>query len=313
MSLHRLDLNLLLTLDAVLSEHSVARAAARLNVTPSAVSNALARLRHELGDPLVVRSGRGVVPTPRALTLAPALRRALESLEKAVRDQGFDPATTTRRFTLAMADAGQVSQLPGLGGVLSGEMPRASLRVVGIDTFLAWGGVQSTEVDAAIARRLDDIPGVHQSLLYVEQGVLVARHDHALTNTILSKAELRKLQHVDVEVSPGRGYQGLDDSYAKLGIQRHIAMVVPSFVAAAAVVAKTNLVATLPVGIVQFFVAQFGLIVLQGIAPRQCTPLHLIWHERTHSDPACCAFRAIVDRVFQATRLAPGSESREDQ
>ncbi|WGD53078.1 LysR family transcriptional regulator [Bradyrhizobium sp. CB1650] len=309
----RLDLNLLLTLDAVLSERSVARAAERLNVTPSAVSNALARLRHELGDPLVVRNGRGVVPTPRALTLAPTLRRALQSLEQAVRDETFDPATTTRRFTLAMADAGQVSQLPRLGRLMAAEMPCASLRVVGIDTFLAWGGAQSIEVDAAIANPLDDSPGMHASFLYVERGVLVARRDHALANKDLAMAELRHLQHVDVEVAPGRGYSGLDDSYAHLGIDRVIAMVVPSFMAAAAVVADTDLVATLPVSLVQVFSAQFGLIALEGIAPTQCTPLHLIWHERTHFDPAASAFRAIVHRAFGAVTLAPGRISRQAQ
>ena len=175
MSLSRLDLNLLLVLDTVLSERSVARAAERLNVTPSAVSNALARLRHELDDPLVVRSGRGVVPTPRAQALAPALREALRSLERVVHNETFDPATTTRRFTLAMADAGQIAQLPGLCRLMAAEMPRASLRIVGIDTFLSWGGAGSAEVDAAIARYDEDTPGVHTAPLYRERGVLVAR------------------------------------------------------------------------------------------------------------------------------------------
>src|SRR5262245_41119301 len=106
--LSALDLNLLLVLDTVLAERSVARAARRLHVTPSAVSNSLARLRAALGDPLISRSGRGIVPTPRAAALAPALARGLRELDQAVRGDTFDPATTDREFSLAVADAGQL-------------------------------------------------------------------------------------------------------------------------------------------------------------------------------------------------------------
>src|SRR5215468_9986924 len=103
-----LDLNLLLVLDTVLAERSVVRAARRLHVTPSAVSNALARLRGALGDALVTRSGRGIVPTPRAAELAPILDRALRDLDQAVSGRAFDPRSTTREFTLALADSGQL-------------------------------------------------------------------------------------------------------------------------------------------------------------------------------------------------------------
>ena len=137
MSITRFDLNLLLTLDAVLSEGSVARAALRLHVTPSAVSNALARLRSLLDDPLLVRSGRGVVPTPRSMELAPVIKRMLSEVERALCTEGFNPATTTRRFTVAVSDAGQISWLPRFGRFMSAEMPRASLRVIGIDTYLS--------------------------------------------------------------------------------------------------------------------------------------------------------------------------------
>src|SRR5882672_10632590 len=127
-------------LDTVLAERSVVRAARRLHVTPSAISNALARLRSALGDPLVTRSGRGIVPTPRAAELAPVLARALGEIERAVQKDAFDPSSTTRQFALAIADAGQIARLPRLVRLLAKEMPRARLRVVGIDAFLSSGG-----------------------------------------------------------------------------------------------------------------------------------------------------------------------------
>ncbi|TCS09058.1 LysR family transcriptional regulator [Rhizobium sp. BK418] len=298
MSLTHIDLNLLVTLDAVLTEGSVARAAERLHVTPSAVSNALARLRTFIGDPLVVRSGRGVVATPRGLELAPALKSALEELKRAVQSQAFDPATTTRQFTIAVSDAGQISWLPAFGRLMSSEMPRARLRIVGIDTYLSLGGPPSTEVDVAIAAIEDTAPGVHISPLRSETSVLVARRSHPSAGERITKARLSKLEHVEVQVAPGRGYRGLARLYADAGIERHVAMTVPSFVAAAAVAAETDFVATLPANLVDVFQEQFGLSVLKAPAPTLKTAVNLIWHDRTNDDPASRAFRLLIGRSF---------------
>jgi DNA-binding transcriptional LysR family regulator len=111
-NLSAIDLNLFLVLHAVLEERSATRAAARLHVTQSAVSNALARLRQLLGDPLVVRSGRGLVPTPRAEQLAPLLREATDRLAQAVDRRGFVAAESTRTFTIALADSHQACDVP---------------------------------------------------------------------------------------------------------------------------------------------------------------------------------------------------------
>src|SRR6202043_2205344 len=109
-----IHLNFMLVLPPVLAERNVARAAERLHVTPSAVSNALARLREVLGDPLVTRKGRGVVPTPRAVELAPGLARAMRELELTLSAAPYEPARCTRTFTLAVADLGQVVWSPRL-------------------------------------------------------------------------------------------------------------------------------------------------------------------------------------------------------
>lgn len=297
MSLSQLDLNLLVVLDTVLAERSVARAARRLHVTPSAISNALARLRAVLGDPLVLRSGRGIVPTPRAASLAPALKRALRELEHAVEADAFDPATTTRQFTVAIADAGQMGRVPRLVKRLAKEMPRARLRVVGIDTFLSSGGLAGTEVDVAIAALEEKTPGVHMVPLYAEESVLVARRGHPSARGRIGRARLAALQHVDVEVAPGRGYRELARTYARLGIAREVAAIVPSFVAAAAVVAGTDLVATLPASLVEVVGASLGIEEVRGPAPKMSTEIKLAWHERTLDNPAMRAFRELVMQV----------------
>jgi DNA-binding transcriptional LysR family regulator len=299
MSLSRIDLNLLVVLDTVLSERSVVRAARRLHLTPSAISNSLARLREIFGDPLVVRNGRGVVPTSRAEALAPVLKLALSQVERAIQGDAFDPSTTTRQFTLAVADAGQLSRLPKLVKLLAKEMPRAELRVVGVDTYVSSGGVGKGEIDVALIAVDEDGPGIHATPLYRETSVLVSRRSRKR----ISKTQLGELRHVDVQVAPGRGYRELARQYAELGINREVAVVVPSFMAAAAIVAETDFVATLPESLVKALGQRLGLEVMLAPAPKVTLDLKLIWHDRTDSDPAMRAFRALVARAMTGQDL----------
>jgi len=295
-TIYGLDLNLLVVLDAVLSEGGVGRAARRLHVTPSTVSNALARLRDLLDDPLLVRDGRGVVPTPRAVALAPVIARALRDLDQAVHGGGFDPLTTDRQLTLAMADVVQVVKLPRIAAALAARMPRARLRVLSIDGLHAAGGLAGPEVDAVIGAG-DPGPAVRVRPLYQEQIVLVARGGHPALRRRLTQAQLGALRHVDVQVATGMGNQRLAASYAALGIERAIAAIVPTFTAAAAVVAGTDLVASLPASLVDVLGSRLGLRrVATPLAPVR-TNINLLWHQRTHDEPALQLFREVVTRA----------------
>ena len=307
MSLARIDLNLLVVLDTVLSERSVVRAARRLHLTPSAISNSLARLREIFGDPLVVRSGRGVVPTSRAEALGPALKLALNQVERAIQSEVFSPSTTTRQFTLAVADAGQLSRLPKLVQLLAKEIPRAQLRVVGVDTYVSSGGVGKGEIDVALIAVDEEGPGIHATPLYPETSLLVSRRGHKHARKRISKTQLGELRHVDVQVAPGRGYRELARQYEELDIKREVAVVVPSFMAAAAIVAATDFVATLPESLVKALGPRLGLEVMLAPAPRVTLDLKLIWHDRTDGDPAMRAFRALVTQAMaQAHNKAKG-------
>jgi DNA-binding transcriptional LysR family regulator len=292
--LSNIDLNLLLVLDTVLSERSVVRAAQRLHVTPPAVSNALARLRALLGDQLVIRSGRGIVPTPHATSLAPALKRALKELESLVQTDVFDPLTTTRQFTLAIADAGQISNVPQLVKLIARELPHSRLRAVGIDTYISSGGLAGTEIDAALITAVDTTPGVHAMPAYKESSVLTARKSNKAVGARITRGQLASLKHVEIQVAPGRGHQELAQAYARLGIERNIAVIVPNFISAAAIVAETDLVATLPAGLVDLLGERLGLRRISGPVPRITTQIKLVWHERTNTDPAMRAFREVI-------------------
>jgi DNA-binding transcriptional LysR family regulator len=301
-SLATLDLNLLLVLDTVLGERSVVRAARRLHVTPSAISNALVRLRGALDDPLLIRSGRGVVPTPRAAALAPALARSLRDLEQAIHGDAFDVATTDRELTLAIADVGQVVKLPRIVAALAGKMPRARLRVLSIDALVASGGLAGTEIDVLIGAG-EKGPGIRARPLYQEQIVLVARAGHPATRGRVTKTALAALRHVEVQVAPGRGNRQVAASYAALGVTRDIAVIVPTYTAAAAIIAGTDLVASMPSSLVDVLGPRLALRrVATPLAPIG-TAISLFWHERTERDPAQRAFRDLLAEVVGDPRL----------
>jgi DNA-binding transcriptional LysR family regulator len=295
-SLSPFDLNLLLVLDAVLTEGSVARAASRLHVTPSAISNALARLRLLVGDQLVTRKGRGIVPTPRALELAPILAKGLRDLHDAVRASGFSPATTTRRFTLALSDVGQVVLLPRIASLVAKEMPRARLRAVGIDSLILLGGLAGPEIDAVIGPE-EGSGDIHVEKLLEQNAVLICREGHPA----LTKGG-GALRHVAIEMAPAQGLRDLaGTAYARAGVTRDIAMTVPTFSAAAAVVAATDLVATVPASLFGSVGPLLRLRPLPSPIPPLPIVTNLCWHERTHLDPAAVGFRDMVRRAVIMT------------
>lgn len=305
----RLDLNLLQILAAVLTEGSVARAARRLHVTSSAISNALARLRLLVGDPLVTRKGRGIVPTPRALELAPVLARSLRDLHGAVHTGArFQPQTTTRRFTIALSDVAQATLLPKISALLAQMMPLARLRAVGVDSLVSLGGLSGPEIDVVIG---PDEGGsdIHAEKLSEQNAVLICRQDHPALGKRSLAAELR---HVVVEMAPGHGLRNLsDEAYAKAGHKRTIVVTVPTFSAAAAVVAATDLVATVPAPLFEAVGKHLGLRVLPLPIPPLTIATNLCWHERTHADPAAAAFRDIVRRaVGTAVSIARSEATR---
>ncbi|NNB85910.1 LysR substrate-binding domain-containing protein [Corallococcus exiguus] len=292
-SIAALDLNLLLVLHTVLTERSVVRAAERLHVTPSAISNSLARLRSVVGDPLVTRKGRGIVPTPRALALAPAIARGLRELESGLQEAPFEPARCTRTFTLAVADAGQVTWGPRIAARMAGEMPNARLSVVGIASLVALGDLTSSQVDLHIGLAGRGA-GLHIEPLLDERTVLVARDHPGLTKRLSARA-LGALRHVGVEMVPGKGFRDLvGAAYARAGIRREVAMTVPSFLTAAAIVAATDLVATLPASLVAAQGARLGVRCVNAPVPAHTVKMALCWHDRTHADPAARYFRELV-------------------
>ena len=314
MNLAALDLNRLLVLHAVLQERSVTRAATLLNVTPSAVSNALARLRATFDDALLVRSGRGLTLTPRAAVLAPQLAEAIAAMSRVVEQQAqFDPARTTRTFTLACSDAEQISEVPRIAAAFATRMPQARLRLMSVAQLDAHGGLAGAEADAAIAPAHELAPEVHAEDLYEEAGVLVVRKDHPRVKRSMSKAQFNTLRHIDIHVAlagPGIGHRIVDDFFAAHGLTRDIAISVPSFAAAAAIAAETDWVAGMPARMAAAFLRFMPLRAIGMPLPPLPFRMQLVWHERTHADEGARFFRALVVSALGAARATHRRSAR---
>ena len=270
--LSRIDLNLLVLFEIVLEERNVGRAAEQLNLTASAVSHGLNRLRALFGDPLFLRAPKGVVPTERALLLAEPVGEILVQIRRVVASSGpFDPATATRRFTIGTPDALASVFLPPLLEMLRRSAPGIQIIIRPLLPSLqprdpAIIGLDERSIDVAITP-LDDVPSRFAAeLLLDEDFVIASRPDHPYAMTpSLDRYCAAEHVFVSLQSSDARGL--VDRELEKLGRSRHVALVVPNFLLALELVARTDVIAAVPR---HFFAAhrgRFGLVATEAPMP----------------------------------------------
>jgi len=292
-NLRNVDLNLLVVLDAVLREHSATRAAARLHVTQSAVSNALRRLRALFGEPLFVRTHEGLVPTARAELLAPKLQALLADASALLSADALEPAAR-RTLTIACTDAIGLTLLPRiLPQVLSRGL---GLRIVTLDFETQHGGLASGEVDLLIGIPPHTPPGCRGELAYEDRMRCIVRADHPDVRSKLTAAQYAALPHVELALF-GEPDDRVDRALARLRLRREIALQVPHFSAIPLAVAASDCVAALSQ---QLIAAYAGPLRLRALEPPVRLPrlaVHQYWHKRADRDPALIALRAAVRRA----------------
>ena len=302
-----LDLNLLRVFDAVMAERSLTRAARSLSLTQPAVSNALSRLRVALGDELVRRSGQGVSPTPRAMSLWPSVRDALRQLQQSLAPDGFVPAEADNAFVVAMADATAVELLPRLIAIATAEAPGVSMRVVPLATRdprklldeetidLAIGHFPAVKADLGAKAQVGK--GVSYALrrLYESEYVCAMRDDHPLASGPLTLSRFCAARHLLVSFS-GEPFGFIDEALVARGRKRQIVLTVNQFFTAARVVADTDLLTVLP----RHFLGSAGVLeTLQARPlPLDVPPIQIdaIWHVRQETLSAHRWLRDAVQR-----------------
>src|SRR5688572_1696397 len=283
-SLQTLNLNSLLVLDALCREQNVTRAAKRLGLTQSAVSNALAQLRQTLGDPLFVRARRGVVPTERALALAGPVRQALAIVESALgAGGGFDASTSTRTFVIAASDYTEYVVLPHLLRRLEKEAPGVRVEV------RSWGRhevpptLETGEVDLMLGYYGALPAGHHEEPLFQEEYVCIVRRSHPAVGRRLTLKRYLELSHVLVTQLPG-GLGSVDAALGRLGLSRRVGARVSHFLMVPHLVAVTDMAAALSRRVAEPAVKHLKL---SQFAPPLALPkstVGQVWHERTSAD-----------------------------
>lgn len=267
--LTRIDLNLLVLFATVLEERHVARAASRLNLTPSAVSHGLARLRRLLNDPLFLKSPKGVSPTDRALQLKEPVTEILARVDTVIAAAvPFDPRTASRRFTIGAPDALWAVLLARLMDQLSREAPGIDIRSrqlmpqrQGRPTDQTWPltleELDSHVLDLAIMPVGTIPPRYVQRTVFREDFVVAMRKQHAFGRDP-SLENYCAMRHLLVSlIGDDRGM--IDEALAREGLARRVVLTVPNFMIALATIAESDMIATLPRRLVQSHAKRFGL------------------------------------------------------
>lgn len=283
-NLRKLDLNLLLTLDVLLTEHNVTRAAERLSLAQPSVSVHLAKLREIFGDPLLLPGPRGMKPTARAEALREPLRQALATLERTIAPAApFDPAKADHTWRLAATDYGESTiVLPALQGLRT-VAPGTRLAVLEMNPTRIAKQAEQGEIDLAFHTREGSPEGLRRRTLFTERYVLAGRAGNPRLKQRVTLAQFCQLDHV--VVSPdGGGFSGVTDkALAALGLERRVVLSVPHFLFLRSVLNSTDLVAMLPWRLV----GNNGE--LKTVKPPLEVPgyeMAMLWHERVHRDPA---------------------------
>lgn len=292
------DLNLLVTLDVLLAEGSVARAARRLRLSPSAMSRALARLRETTGDPLLVRAGRGLVPTPRALELRERVGRLVLDAEAVLRPaEKPDLQQLVRTFTLRTSDGFVENFGPGLIARVSEEAPGVRLRFVhklNKDSTPLRDG--SVDLDTGVVGEGSG-PELRLQALFRDRFIGVVRMEHPLGQGEITPSRYASGRHILVS-RRGIDKGPIDEALKPFGLEREIATIVGGFAAALALARSSDLIATVPerhTGSLRAGMLSFPLPL-----PTPEITVSMFWHPRMDADPAHRWLRGCVREVCAA-------------
>ncbi len=296
-NLSRVDLNLLIVFDALIAEGHATRAAERVGLTQPAVSHALNRLRALFGDPLFVRSPRGMTPTPTALEAAPSVRSVLEQVESMLsRDRSFDPTTSTRQFTIGLSDYAAFVLLPELTARLEREAPLASLVVRNTSRGIGLSMLEDGLVELIAGNFPDPPPHMHEKLLYEEKFVCAGRSDHAALTSGLDLDCYLSLRHLQVSTK-GDPFGYVDAVLREKSVTRTVSITVGHFLMAPLLVAASDLIATEPS---RLFTPVAGRLPLALVPPPiEIPPFRVVqtWHARYEADPGHIWLRRLLTEI----------------
>ena len=293
-----IDLNLLSVFQEVYRERQISAAARRLGLTQSAVSNALARLRRTFGDELFVRTAYGMQPTPLAQQMAEPIGAAMAQVALALSQRSrFDPATSGRRFTLAMTDVGEVYFMPVLIERCRSGAPNVEIASIRANGLTLKDDMETGRVDLAIGAFEDVSEALYHRALFRQPFVSMFRKDHPLAKGKVDLARFVAAPHliVDAAQSP---YDRINGLLEKAGVTAGARFRVPHFTAVPYIVSTSELVVTVPQKLAESAASPFGLKWIEPPLALPALQTNVFWHRRFNHDPGIQWLRGLIADVF---------------
>jgi DNA-binding transcriptional LysR family regulator len=281
MDTKRLDLNLLVTLEALLVEQNVTKAAERLHLSQPAVSAQLSRLRDVFDDPLLIPAQRGMTPTAKALEMLAPLRQALDQVRSTVAThQSFDPTKAKLTVTIACTDYLQAAVVKPLLLTLRREAPGVRVALRNLDIAQLEAQMTRGDVDLALMTPQVAPPSLRTRPLFDEHYVLIGRRGHPHLREGITVQTFAQLEHVIVSLRGGDFVTPVDDALTGLGQRRNVVLSAASFLLVPAIVSQSDLVALVPSRLVHDRGEQ--LLQVRPPFPVEGFAVGMVWHERTH-------------------------------
>jgi DNA-binding transcriptional LysR family regulator len=307
MGLNRLDLNLLVAFDALMTELNVSKAAEKLFIVQSAMSHSLNRLRQTLDDPILVRTTNGMKPTARAQELIEPIRKALLEIEVTITTKSaFEPKTAQQRFVIAASDYNELILLPSLIKMVRGIAPRVDIHVRQPRDYLPEEDLENGNINVALGFdvSLETPSRIHQQGLFHDVFVTLVSESHPVIKDSLSLEQFSAMEHV--LISPSGDEQGIVDHWlSQNNLSRNVVLLVPHFLSAPLIIAQTDLALTLPYRVAERFVHMAPLKLLKTPIAFPSYQMSMIWHPLYEKDPAQQWLRTQIQTVGKEIADSP--------
>ena len=301
-NLQNMDLNLLIALDVLLQEQHVSRASDHLSLSQSATSRVLSRLRDMFGDPLLVKTGDGMVMTQRAKQLKPMIKHSLDVMEKLFIGDTFDPLTTTRNFSLRATSYVSQAYLPEVVSRIAREAPNCSIQIENLSGE-NFNSQQNEDVDLIICGDGFDIPqNFKQKHIGVDKMICIMSKNHPLAHKKISLNDYVSYGHCQMTLGVGSVTASIDRLLGRIKHKRHVRLKLPHVMACMEMVAKSDFLHTNASNLARKFLPVFNLTMKELPFEYPLMDYSIYWHPIHHQNPAHVWLRNIcsdeIKKIF---------------
>lgn len=300
MNIKKINLNLLVSFNSLITECSVSNAAKKCHVTQAAMSNTLHQLRELFNDPLFIRESKGIKPTPKALSLHGKIRDALASIEDVFTEEFFDPKLSKREFHLALSEHGENLLLPHLYKYISTFAPSIKLRISPYRESINDIERLSTEIDIAIGSDYGISPQVYSEKLMLENGIIIMNKRHIYANKLMTMKSYLSLKHIAVTYNAGSSISYIDASLKKLHHSRNVIMYLTNIRTAVELVRNSDLVGTFPKALTLSLIKKDDFVIKKMPFHIDDYRISLLYHKRYSTEPAHAWLVSVIKKIVQS-------------